>query len=64
MATAITDILTKAQTEVRLISQCFMPGPAGIAGLTGLAQRGVRGGLMSNALSATDMLLVYGAKRR
>ena len=64
MSTAIADILLRAQTEVRLITPYFMPGRAGIAGLTGLAERGVRVCLLTNALSATDMLLVYGAYRR
>ena len=64
MSTAIANILTNAKTEVRLITPYFVPGRAGIAGLTGLAERGVRVCLLTNALSATDMLLVYGAYRR
>ncbi|MDO8986411.1 phospholipase D family protein [Cypionkella sp.] len=64
MSTAIADILLNAQTEVRLITPYFVPGQAGIAGLTELAARGVRVCLLTNALSATDMLLVYGAYRR
>ena len=49
---------------VPLITSYFVTGQAGIAGLTRLAQRGVRISLLTNALSATDMLLVYGADRR
>ena len=64
MSTAIASILTSAKTEVRLITPYFVPGRAGIEGLTGLAARGVRVSLLTNALSATDMLLVYGAYRR
>ena len=64
MSTAIADILNNAQTEVRLVTPYFVPGRAGIEGLTGLAERGVRVSLLTNALSATDMLLVYGAYRR
>ena len=64
MSTAIASILTSANTEVRLITPYFVPGRAGIEGLTGLAARGVRVSLLTNALSATDMLLVYGAYRR
>lgn len=64
ISTAIARILTSAQTEVRLITPYFVPGRAGIDGLTGLAARGVRVSLLTNALSATDMLLVYGAYRR
>ena len=64
MSTAIASILTNAKTEVRLITPYFVPGRAGIEGLTALAARGVRVSLLTNALSATDMLLVYGAYRR
>lgn len=64
MSTAIAGILTTARTEVRLITPYFVPGRAGIKGLTALAVRGVRVSLLTNALSATDMLLVYGAYRR
>jgi putative cardiolipin synthase len=64
MSTAIADILLRAKSEVRLITPYFVPGRAGLAGLTGLAERGVRVNLLTNALSATDMLLVYGAYRR
>ena len=64
MSTAIADILKSARTEVRLITPYFVPGQAGIKGLTGLAARGVRVSLLTNALAATDMVLVYGAYRR
>ena len=64
MSTAIAGVLTNAQTEVRLITPYFVPGRAGIEGLTGLAARGVRVSLLTNALATTDMLLVYGAYRR
>ncbi len=64
MSTAIASILMNAKSEVRLITPYFVPGRAGIAGLTGLAVRGVRVSLLTNALSATDLLLVYGAYRR
>ncbi|WP_054007411.1 phospholipase D family protein [Cypionkella psychrotolerans] len=64
MSTAIADILLRAKSEVRLITPYFVPGRAGIEGLTVLAKRGVRVNLLTNALSATDMLLVYGAYRR
>jgi len=64
MTTAIADILTNAQTEVRLITPYFVPGRAGIAGLTGPATRGVRFSRPTNALAATDKLLVHSAYRR
>ena len=64
MSTAIATILATAQQEIRLITPYFVPGRAGIDGLTLLAARGVRISLLTNALAATDMLLVYGAYRR
>ncbi len=63
MNTAITSILEGARTEVRLITPYFVPGSAGLAGLTNLAERGIRVSLITNALSATDLIAVYGAYR-
>ena len=63
MDTAITSILDAAKFEVQLITPYFVPGPAGIAGLTGLAARGVKISLITNALSATDLITVHGAYR-
>ena len=63
MDTAIASMLEAAKTEVRLITPYFVPGPAGLAGLTRLAARGVRVSLVTNALSATDLIAVYGAYR-
>ncbi|MEH6648040.1 phospholipase D-like domain-containing protein [Sulfitobacter sp.] len=63
MDTAITSILEAAQTDVQLITPYFVPGASGLAGLTGLMRRGVKVSLVTNALSATDMIMVYGAYR-
>lgn len=63
MDTAIARILDGAKTEVRLVTPYFVPGNAGLAGLTGLAARGVRISLVTNALSATDLVTVQGAYR-
>ncbi len=63
MSTAVAGILAEAQSEVRLITPYFVPGHAGIAGLTRLAERGVKVSLLTNALSSTDFVLVYGAYR-
>ncbi len=63
METAIANILEAAQTDVRLITPYFVPGNTGLAGLTGLAMRGVKVSLVTSALSATDLILVHGAYR-
>lgn len=63
MDTAITSILKAAETEVQLITPYFVPGAAGLAGLTALMTRGVKVSLVTNALSATDLITVYGAYR-
>jgi putative cardiolipin synthase len=63
MDTAVAKILEAAKTEVRLITPYFVPGKAGLGGLIGLAARGVRISLVTNALSATDLVTVQGAYR-
>jgi cardiolipin synthase C len=63
MEAAVAKILEAAKTEVRLVTPYFVPGKAGLARLTGLAARGVRISLVTNALSATDMVTVQGAYR-
>jgi cardiolipin synthase C len=63
MDTTMAAILDAAQTEVRLITPYFVPGRTGLAGLTGLAARGVKVSLVTSALSATDLVLVHGAYR-
>jgi len=64
MATAIAGILAAAKTEVLLVTPYFVPGRAGLDGLTALAARGVKVRLLTNGLVSTDALLVYGAYRR
>ncbi len=63
VSTAITGILSSARREVRLITPYFVPGETGAASLTALAARGVKVSLLTNALSATDLILVFGAYR-
>lgn len=63
METAIASILEAAETDVQLITPYFVPGSAGLAGLTRLMTRGVKVSLVTNALSATDLITVYGAYR-
>ena len=64
METAIASILKAAETDVHLITPYFVPGAAGLAGLTELMTRGVKVSLVTNALSATDLVIVYGAYRQ
>ena len=63
ISTAIAAILASAKQEVRLITPYFVPGQAGSAGLVSLLERGAKLYLMTNALSSTDKVLVYGAYR-
>ncbi|WP_145108094.1 phospholipase D-like domain-containing protein [Cereibacter sediminicola] len=63
MGEAITTLLRGAQHEVRLITPYFVPGNDGCDLLAGIARRGVRLAIMTNALSVTDMVLVHGAYR-
>lgn len=63
MSTAVANLLASAIREVRLITPYFVPGRAGIAGLAQIAAREVKVSLITNALSSTDMVLVYGAYR-
>ncbi|MGO4910176.1 phosphatidylserine/phosphatidylglycerophosphate/cardiolipin synthase family protein [Pseudorhodobacter sp. W20_MBD10_FR17] len=63
METAISSILGAAKTDVQLITPYFVPGPEGLAMLTRLEARGVKVSLVTNALSATDLITVHGAYR-
>lgn len=63
MDTAIATILNAAKADLRLITPYFVPGTAGLAGLTGLEARGVKVSLVTSALSATDLITVHGAYR-
>jgi putative cardiolipin synthase len=63
MDTAIASILQAAKTEVQLITPYFVPGATGLAWLTDLAAGGVKTSLVTNALSATDLITVHGAYR-
>lgn len=61
--TAIATMLGAAKTEVRLITPYFVPGNAGLSGLTRLEARGVKVSLITNALASTDLITVHGAYR-
>ncbi|MGP3697562.1 phospholipase D-like domain-containing protein [Rhodobacter sp. NSM] len=63
MGEAITALLRAAEREVRIVTPYFVPGNGGCDLLEGIARRGVRLSIMTNALSVTDMVLVHGAYR-
>lgn len=59
----VHDLLTEAQHDVRIITPYFVPGPDGLAELQAIARRGVAVSILTNALSASDNILVHGAYR-
>ena len=63
MADAIAALLDGAKREVRLITPYFVPGTPGLERFTALLAGGVRVRLLTNALAATDHVLVHGAYR-
>lgn len=60
IAAEIADALREAKREVLLISPYFVPGRAGLALLRGLVARGVKVGVVTNSLAATDVVAVHG----
>jgi putative cardiolipin synthase len=60
----IADALRSATREARLISPYFVPGTRGLALLRDLLARGVRLSVVTNALSATDVVAVHGGYMR
>lgn len=64
MSETVAAVLSEARQEVRLVTPYFVPGSTGMLPLLALAARGVRVSLLTNGLSATDMILVHGAYRR
>lgn len=64
MSETVAEVLAEARHEVRLVTPYFVPGITGMLPLLALAARGVRVSLLTNGLSATDMILVHGAYRR
>lgn len=64
MAETIRSFIIAANSDVQLTTPYFVPGALGMADLTRLTARGVNISLLTNALSATDVLLAHGAYRR
>ena len=61
ISTAVSRLLDAATSDVHLITPYFVPGDAGLTALMGHAARGVQITLLTNALSATDKVVVFGA---
>jgi cardiolipin synthase C len=64
MPAALIQVMARAERSLRVMTPYFVPGYAGMAQLIALAQRGVRVSLLTNALSATNHVIVHGAYRR
>ncbi len=64
MAEAIQTVIGAAKSDVQLTTPYFVPGAIGMAALTKLAQKGINISLLTNGLSATDIVLAHGAYRR
>lgn len=64
LAHAVLGALRAARREALLISPYFVPGPAGMALLEDLAQRGVRVSVITNSLAATDVVAAHGGYAR
>lgn len=60
----LDQILSEAQTELRMVTPYFVPGTEGLRRLVGLCKRGVGLQLLTNALAVTDLRLVHGAYAR
>lgn len=63
MSDAIATVLSNAEHEVQLVTPYLVPGKLGEKGLAALGARGVQLSIVTNALSATDMVWVHGAYR-
>jgi len=64
MPAALVPEMNAAQSSLRLMTPYFVPGREGLAQMIALAARGVRVQVITNALSATDHVVVHGAYRR
>lgn len=59
----IETLLTEARSEVLLTTPYFVPGLPGLKILTDLAAKGVKVGVLTNSLAATDLFAVHAAYR-
>ncbi len=59
----VRDLLATAKHDVHLITPYFVPSAEGLADLEAISRRGVKVSLLTNALAASDNILVHGAYR-
>ncbi|MFQ8430391.1 phospholipase D family protein [Amaricoccus sp. W119] len=52
--------IAETRRELRVISAYFVPGEAGIDGLSALAKRGVQVAILTNSLASTNQVTVHG----
>ena len=57
-------LLSRAQSELTIISPYFVPGKQGVKSLQGLRERGVRVRVLTNSLAATDVSIVHSGYAR
>jgi putative cardiolipin synthase len=55
----LSDVESKAEHELLIVSAYFVPGTGGTEALTGLVKRGVRVAVLTNSLAATDVAAVH-----
>lgn len=60
LADQMEPVVTSAQTELVIASAYFVPGPRGVALLSGLARRGVHVVVLTNSLDSNDVESVHG----
>jgi len=59
----LAPVLENARRRLRIMTPYLVPGAAGLADLSALAQRGVAVEIVTNALAVNDHVLVHGAYR-
>jgi putative cardiolipin synthase len=60
----VAQAIRQARSELVVVSPYLIPGPAGIAGLATLRERGVQVKLLTNSLAATDEPMVHVGYRK
>ena len=60
LVSELVRMLTSSRHKALLISPYFVPGNEGLDGLSGLSERGVQVGVVTNSLAANDVVAVHG----
>jgi len=60
----VAQAIRQAKRELVVVSPYLIPGPAGVAGLAALRQRGVQVTVLTNSLAATDEPMVHVGYRK